>query len=71
MNKNNSAVGPQVSDSPALPGQHFLRLWVMHQNVKQVLLLQDKEVSEAVGFDVSCPPVSSIFGRLQQTENKT
>lgn len=40
----------------------------MDQDVKQVFLLQDEEVGEAIGFDISRPPVPSIFGRLQQTK---
>ena len=42
----------------------------MDQNVKQVFLLQDKQVSKAVGFDIGCAPVPSIFGRLQQAGTK-
>lgn len=51
--------------SPSLPSQHFLRLWIVDKDIEQVLLLQDKQVNEAMCFHVSSAPVSSIFGRLQ------
>lgn len=55
----------KYSDSPSLPGQHFLRLWVVDEDVKQVFLLQDEEVCKAVCFYVGSAPVSAIFSRLQ------
>lgn len=64
FDKKLTAAQAGTNDSPSLPGQNFLRLWIVDEDIKQVLLLQDKKVGKAVCFHVSCAPVSSIFGRL-------
>ena len=43
-----------------LPGQHLLGRWVVDQDVKQIFLLQHKEVEKAVGLYVCCSAVASI-----------
>lgn len=66
LNLNENAVPEAlISGSPALPGQHLLRLRVVDEDIKQVFLLQHKKVSEAVSFYIGCAPVSSIFSRLK------
>lgn len=66
LNLNENTVpAALISGSPALPGQHLLRLRVVDEDIKQVFLLQHKKVSEAVSFYIGCAPVSSIFSRLQ------
>lgn len=57
-------------DLPPLPGQNLLRLWVVDEDVKQVLLLQDGQVCKAMRFNVSRAPVSSVLGRLEETEGE-
>lgn len=42
-----------------LLAEQFLRLWVVHQDLSQVLLIQDEEVGESVRLHVGCTSVSS------------
>lgn len=38
--------------------QQLLRLWIMHQNLVQVLLIQNEEVRKAMSDDVCCSAIS-------------
>lgn len=54
-----------------LLAEEFLGLWVMDQDLRQVLLIQDEEVGESVRLHVGCTTVSSTSRKqTDQSEKK-
>lgn len=49
-----------------LPAEEFLGLWVVHQDLCQVLLIQDEEVGESMRLHIGCTSVPSAS--RQQTD---
>lgn len=54
------------SHSLGLLTQQLLRLWVVHQNLIQVLLIQNEKICKSMSDNVCCSPISS--SRCQQAE---
>lgn len=48
---------------PGLLPEQLLRFRVMHQNLIQVLLVQNEEVGEPMGHHIGCAPVPAPDGQ--------
>lgn len=53
-----------------LLAEEFLGLWVVNQDLRQVLLIQDEEVSKSMCLHVGCPSVPSA-SRQQTDQSQT